>query len=476
MGKRAWRVGMSLLLVLAAVHPAAATNHLIEIYEVLGSWQGDDTAQFIELRMLAPGQTQLSNLGGARGTTEIVLDDASGSATTRRVLVFTRDMNRGVAGARILIATQALATLAGITPDFILPTGFLPPRAGRVCYRVNPPNDGAGVIDCVAYGRFTGDNGPYGPATPITPDNRSLQRVNRTGRNVGDWAGTLAPTPENNAGQGVQLTTLCGDAVINQGEECDGTALSGKTCADLAFAKGTLACRQCHFDTRQCSFCGNDAINGSEQCDGTDLGGRTCVSLGFTGGTLACTDTDTCLLTTAGCDPVFFVPGGGPRAPECLAEWQVTNAAGRPGADGKAASRQRCLDGDAGCDADGVAGTCTFTVAICFDRDDARLANGSHACRRDPIESWAVLGPPAADATLVAALTGAAAALGPSTVTGATVAFVPALDASARCTAPVPVVVPTRGTRAGMLLLRTRATAAGGRPRDVDTLKLVCRP
>src|SRR5262249_49618221 len=151
---------------------------------------------------------------------------------------------------------------------------FLAPRAGRVCYRVNPPNDGAGVIDCVAYGKFTGDTGPYGLPVPITPDNRSLERGNRTGQSVADWTRTISPTPENNAGQMVQLPTLYGNAVINQGEECDGAALAGKTCADVGFAKGTLACRQCHFDTAGCSFCGNDAINGSEQCDGTDLGGR----------------------------------------------------------------------------------------------------------------------------------------------------------------------------------------------------------
>ena len=473
MAERAWWVA-TVFLVLAAVRPAAATNHLIAIDEVLGSWQGDDTLQLIELRMLAPGQTQLSNGGGTRGTTELVLDDASGAAATRRVLVFTRDLARGETGARVLIATQGLATRAGITPDFFLPTGFLPPVAGRVCYRVNPPNQGAGVIDCVAYGRFTGDNGPYGPPTPLTPDNRALQRANRTGRNVDDWIAVLTPTLQNNAGQAVQLATLCGDDVVNQGEVCDGAALGGKTCADLGFARGTLACRQCHFDTSGCTFCGNDAINGTEECDGAALGGRTCATLGFTGGTLACTEG--CRLTTAGCDPTFFVPGGGPRGPECFAEWQVTNAAGRPGGNGKAAPRQLCRDGDAGCDADGVAGTCTFTVAVCFDREDARLSNGTTACRRDPIGSWTVLGPAAGNATLVGSLTTAVGALGPSSTAGAAVTFVPPLAVAERCTAPIAIAVPTRGRKPGVLALRVRTAAAGGRPKDIDTLKLVCRP
>ena len=51
----------ALMLVAGAAH---ADNHLIAFDEVLGSWQGDDTAQFIELRMLAPGQTALSAGGG----------------------------------------------------------------------------------------------------------------------------------------------------------------------------------------------------------------------------------------------------------------------------------------------------------------------------------------------------------------------------------------------------------------------------
>ena len=72
---------------------------------------------------------------------------------------------------------------------------------------------------------------------------------------------------------------------------------------------------------------------------------RMAVPLGFTGGTLACSPR--CRLDTAACDPTFFVPGGGPPRPECLATWRVTNAGQRPGGDGKAAVRHRCHDGAA---------------------------------------------------------------------------------------------------------------------------------
>jgi hypothetical protein len=424
---------------------------------VLGSWQGDDTVQFIELRMLAAGQQFLSDGGGSRGASDLVFDDAAGSAGTRRSFVFTHDvMPNAVPGARILIATQALAALSGVVPDFVLPPGMLPPHDGRVCYRVNPPQaaNATGVIDCVAYGKFAGDVGPFGLATPLTPDNRSLQRMGASGRTIDDWTTTLNPTPTNNAGVAATLQTLCGDGVVSQGEACDSRALGGQTCASLGFATGDLVCRECHVDTSGCSFCGNGAINGKEECDGTDLGGRSCESLGFTGGSLGCTER--CRLSTRNCDPTFFVPGGGPPGPECLAEWRVMNAAGRPAADGKAPVRQRCRDGDAGCDAEPAAGVCAFTVAVCFDRADARLAPAGRACRRASIESWTLLKPATGAEDLVAAV----ALVGPSAVAGRTVTFAPPLAANEQCSGAVRVTVPARGRRAGSVVLRARTAAA----------------
>ena len=453
--------------------PAGAVNHLIAIDEVLGSWQGDDSVQFVQLRMLAAGQQLLSDGGGVRGPAELVFDDASGSPDTRRVFTFTHDLAIGLAGSRILLATPALTSLSGFAPDFVLPPGMLAPRDGRVCYFVNPPQAAGqptGVIDCVAYGKFRGEKGPFGPPTPITPDNRALRRIALTGRNVDDWRGVLEPDPTNDAGNDKTLSTLCGDGAVSQGEQCDGDALAGATCASLGFASGMLQCAQCHFDASRCSFCGNGVINGREECDGADLGGRTCATLGFTGGTLGCTSA--CRLSTRSCDPTFFVPGGGPPGPECLAEWRVMNAAGRPGADGKAAVRQRCRDGDVGCDADRAAGTCTFSVALCFDRTDARLPR----CRPAAIGSWTVLKPAVGDGDDAAHLLAAAAALGPSATAGNALTFTPSLDASERCTGPVAIVVPTRGRRPGVRVLRARTAGAGGHPRDLDALKLVCVP
>jgi hypothetical protein len=138
---------------------------------------------------------------------------------------------------------------------------------------------------------------------------------------------------------------------------------------------------------------------------------------------------------------------------------------------GKAPVRQRCADGDSGCDADVVAGACTFTVAVCLGHDDARLGR----CRRVPIESVRLLVPPPED-DLGGRVLAALAALGPSSLAGGTVTYAPPLTVAERCTGPVAISVPTRRRRPGALVLRMRTTGAGGRPRDADTLRLVCIP
>ncbi|MFO0632752.1 MAG: hypothetical protein U0168_07880 [Nannocystaceae bacterium] len=83
----------------------------------------------------------------------------------------------------------------------------------------------------------------------------------------------------------------CGNGSLEEPEECDGVNLGGLDCVSQGFDAGELACsRGCTLDTTGCiSFmCGNDAIEGAELCDGTDLGGVDCIALGYDGGALAC--------------------------------------------------------------------------------------------------------------------------------------------------------------------------------------------
>jgi hypothetical protein len=56
------------------------------------------------------------------------------------------------------------------------------------------------------------------------------------------------------------------------------------------------------FDVSGCkdpSGCGDGTANGDEECDGEDFKGRSCEDLGFAMGTLACTDR--CMIDTSGC-------------------------------------------------------------------------------------------------------------------------------------------------------------------------------
>ncbi len=159
--------------------------------------------------------------------------------------------------------------------------------------------------------------------------------------------------------------------------------------------------------------------------------------------------------------PGRCVPGGGRAGRRCLVEWlpAVTpriNAAGLP------SGRLACVDGDPSCDDDGIAGQCTFRIALCINNEDPRLA----ACEPSSLRSLQFRSPrPArprdrADAVNAASL-------------------IEAIDLGKQalntCSEHLPIVVPTRGTRTGSKRLRVRAETLEGR-RAKAALKLKCRP
>lgn len=118
-------------------------------------------------------------------------------------------------------------------------------------------------------------------------------------------------------------TASCGNGIIESPEECDGANLAGASCTSLGFAGGgTLACRpDCRFDTSRCSsttgpVCGNNKAEGTEVCDGTDLRGKTCVTQGYDWGTLHCNsncmsyDVSGCYYNNSGSCPYVYLPDG----------------------------------------------------------------------------------------------------------------------------------------------------------------------
>jgi hypothetical protein len=105
---------------------------------------------------------------------------------------------------------------------------------------------------------------------------------------------------------------VCGNDMLEDGEDCDGDELNDETCVTQNFDAGDLGCADdCTFDVSACvNFsCGDGSINGKEECDGDQLPDDVdCVSLGFGAGSISCTDN--CIIDATGCCGDGNVGGG----------------------------------------------------------------------------------------------------------------------------------------------------------------------
>lgn len=89
------------------------------------------------------------------------------------------------------------------------------------------------------------------------------------------------------------VAPMCGDSVVDTGEDCDTANMDGQDCVSQGCTGGVLTCDgTCSFVLAACTgcggVCGDDTVDTGEECDGADLDGETCSSQGCTGGTLAC--------------------------------------------------------------------------------------------------------------------------------------------------------------------------------------------
>jgi cysteine-rich repeat protein len=71
---------------------------------------------------------------------------------------------------------------------------------------------------------------------------------------------------------------ICGNAIIEGAEQCEGTNFNGLTCASFGYAFGNLLCSTCLIDTSGCyntgggsEMCGNGIKEAGEQCDDGNL-------------------------------------------------------------------------------------------------------------------------------------------------------------------------------------------------------------
>lgn len=106
----------------------------------------------------------------------------------------------------------------------------------------------------------------------------------------------------------------CGDGVLDEGEQCDGSNVAEQTCLTLGFEAGQLTCAaDCTFAKSLCTKrCGNGQIDPGEVCDG-DAGVGRCSTWGTNGCSDTCQpDTSNCLTQAFEGAPELTTVNGGP--------------------------------------------------------------------------------------------------------------------------------------------------------------------
>jgi hypothetical protein len=143
-----------------------ATFHLFQIDEIFS----DDTGnvQFVELTALAPGQQFLS------GHTIAASQGASTNTYT-----FLTDLPSDTNGKKLLIGTQGFAALGVVTPDFVVPNGFL--------FRPNGTVTWGGGFDTVSYSSL--------PTDGVHSIDRSGNVIVNSPTNFAGQTGSIEPLP-----------------------------------------------------------------------------------------------------------------------------------------------------------------------------------------------------------------------------------------------------------------------------------------
>jgi cysteine-rich repeat protein len=273
----------------------------------------------------------------------------------------------------------------------------------------------------------------------------------------------------------IEVGFVCGDGVVSSrcGEECDEGGANG----DVSDA--------CRTDCKL-PVCGDGIVDSGEECDdgnvyGCDGCSTTCASepvpvCGDGVVDRACREEcdDGGLVDGDGCNRLCWVekiPGGGGSTTDCLMEWTVQNPSNEPLYDrrGRISGSQVCRDNDPTCDFDGgVVGSCTFRLGLCFGSADGDYPR----CDVEPVVAYDVRKPSLRDEARSEHMRTVRA--------NASAAAVQMFSASlGRCGGSFEVPVPLRQRRGrfsrGRLVLRSIATSASGR-RDADRIRLTCNP
>jgi len=160
-------------MFLLSASSAFAAFHLFRIEQIFSNTDG--TVQFILLR-------EVAGVNGENFWASQTLTSTHLGAT--KTFTFPANLpSASTAGKRVLVATQGFAALGLVTPDYVIPNGFLATDGGTVAYAgvdqvtyAALPTDGTHAIDRngatvqnVAT-NFSGESGSVVvAATPITP-------------------------------------------------------------------------------------------------------------------------------------------------------------------------------------------------------------------------------------------------------------------------------------------------------------------
>ncbi len=216
----------------------------------------------------------------------------------------------GLAGTLFLTASACTDDLTPALPDIpsTPTTGGEETTTDNTSLTTVNPDPTAG--DATSNGTTTTDDPTTGRPTTGLDETGADESGGSTSGNPTTGSDESSGGGEESSGGG----ELCGNDLLDDGEDCDGLDLGGADCASAGFDVGDLACAaDCTFDTSGCVLvtCGDGAIDGKDVCDGADLGGQDCISQGFAGGgTLACQkdcagfDTSGCVAEVCGDDTV----------------------------------------------------------------------------------------------------------------------------------------------------------------------------
>jgi cysteine-rich repeat protein len=248
-------VASGIVLSLLASGSAQAAHHLIKVVEVFRGATAAPNAQFVVLQMYSGGQNLTNG-------TSIAVYNAVEVEIGR--FTFVGNVSNSFDQSKILIATTQAATFFAVSANLTM-TAVLPEAGGKVCFE----SPGFGVLDCLAWGSYTGNPAgvgpPFSPTVGLFPPGRSALRrldiagsptaldgADDTNNSANDFRfGT--PAPRNNANQnGTIPASTCGNDAIEGLESCDdGNTMSGDGCTATCIIE----------------FCGNNVTEGPEQCD-----------------------------------------------------------------------------------------------------------------------------------------------------------------------------------------------------------------